>query len=321
MDPKDATDLLLQHRRLIHRLARRFGRAEAEDLANEAFARALCHPAPDGRSAPWLERISRNLGIDAGRRRGRAAANLERAPALTVAAPNPEERLLEAERRSALGVALGEIPSEMRSVLVARYFDDRAYEDVAAAQGITPTTARTRAHRALERLRVALGGLRATFPFAGLGHARAVGVALMPVALTAVVGFPGLVGPTRVAAEAPLVRVEPRAHGHASSELVVPLASSVAALPSLPLPGLRLAHADTTPRRQTTQSGARPPAPEPAHEPKPLHLDFDNEDVVGEIQRPEGDWFGGAPRAAKHESLIEIPRTFAPAIIKSLEEI
>ncbi len=318
MSPKDASDLLLQHRRLIHRLARRFGSAEAEDLAAEAFARALRHPAPDGRSAPWQERISRNLGIDAARRRGRAAASLERAPALTVTAPNPEERLLEAERRSALGVALGEIPGEMRSVLVARYFEDRAYEEVAAAQGITPTTARTRAHRALERLRVALGALRATFPFAGLGHARAVGVALMPVALTAVVGFPGLVVPTRVAADAPLVRVEPPAHGHASSGLVVPLASSVAALLSPPLPALRLARTDTTtPRHHATPSDARPPAPEP----KPLRLDFDDEDVVGEIQRPDGEWYGGTPRPAKHESLIEIPRTFAPAIMKSLEEI
>ena len=321
MDPKDASDLLLQHRRLIHRLARRFGRAEAEDLASEAFARALRHPAPDGRQAPWLERISRNLGIDAGRRRGRAAASLQRAPLPPASPPNPEERLLDAERRTALGVALGEIPGDMRSVLVARYFDDRAYEDVAAAEGITPTTARTRAHRALERLRLALGGLRATLPFAGLGNARAVGVALMPVALTLAVGLPQVVGPARVAGKAPMVQVGSRHHRRVSPALVVPIVPSVAAVPSLPLPGLRLAQADTTPRRQTTQSGARPPAPEPAPEPKPLHVDFDNDEVVGEIQRPGDIWVGAGPPPAKHESLIEIPRNFAPAILKSLEEI
>ena len=229
--------------------------------------------------------------------------------------------MLDAERRTALDVALGEIPGDMRSVLVARYFDDRAYEDVAAAEGITPTTARTRAHRALERLRLALGGLRATLPFAGLGNARAVGVALMPVALTLAVGLPQVVGPARVAGKAPMVQVGSRHHRRVSPALVVPIVPSVAAVPSLPLPGLRLAQADTTPRRQTTQSGARPPAPEPAPEPKPLHVDFDNDEVVGEIQRPGDIWVGAGPPPAKHESLIEIPRNFAPAILKSLEEI
>src|SRR5262245_22518273 len=91
------TELIQDHRTLTRRYAGRLGRADAEDLASEALARVLHSPPPDGRRAPWLERVLRNLVADRWRRASTRAERLRLAVAPPPAA-TPEERLLEAER-------------------------------------------------------------------------------------------------------------------------------------------------------------------------------------------------------------------------------
>jgi RNA polymerase sigma factor (sigma-70 family) len=142
MDARRGTALLQHHRDLTARLSRRIGRSEAEDLASEAVARGLGRPAPDGRQAPWIERICHNLLVDRLRRRFRreaigaipegGGAGEATAVVLSAAAAaghgdgggaSPEEALLAHERRQALAKALPEIPDELRQAVVARFFE------------------------------------------------------------------------------------------------------------------------------------------------------------------------------------------------------
>jgi RNA polymerase sigma factor (sigma-70 family) len=143
--------LLRHQRRLSARWAARLGRSEAEDLASEAIARGLARPSPDGRTEPWIESIFHHLVVDAGRRRDRRggpAADVtgpavEALPSLAPGA-NPEEALLARERARAVGDALPTMPAELREAVVARFYEERDYDEMAAATGITPTRARLR---------------------------------------------------------------------------------------------------------------------------------------------------------------------------------
>lgn len=72
------------------------------------------------------------------------------------AATDPELRLT-------LLQALGRLPPKDRAVLVLRYWEDRSVEETADAMNVSPAAVRTRATRALARLREQLGGSPAAF--------------------------------------------------------------------------------------------------------------------------------------------------------------
>jgi hypothetical protein len=48
--------------------------------------------------------------------------------------------------------------------------------------------------------------------------------------------------------------------------------------------------------------------------------DFDDDNVEGDLQRPDGELVNSINRA-QHESLIEIRKDFIPEMLKSLEDI
>jgi hypothetical protein len=73
------------------------------------------------------------------------------------------------------------------------------------------------------------------------------------------------------------------------------------------------------------QNAPAPPAkaavtapPRPA---QPLHFKYDDDPVEGELQRPQEDLVHGRARQPRHASLIEIPRTMVPALVKSFEDL
>jgi len=59
--------------------------------------------------------------------------------------------------RLTLLAALAELPQQDRAVLVLRYWEDLGVEETAAALRLTPSAVRSRASRALSRLRTRLG--------------------------------------------------------------------------------------------------------------------------------------------------------------------
>ncbi|MFB8029948.1 MULTISPECIES: SigE family RNA polymerase sigma factor [unclassified Streptomyces] len=60
--------------------------------------------------------------------------------------------------RLALLQALGQLPPKDRAVVVLRYWEDRSIDETADAMNISSSAVRTRASRALVRLRAQLGG-------------------------------------------------------------------------------------------------------------------------------------------------------------------
>jgi hypothetical protein len=60
------------------------------------------------------------------------------------------------------------------------------------------------------------------------------------------------------------------------------------------------------------------PAPPPA---PPLHFKYDDDPVEGELRRAQEDLVHGRARQPRHASLIEIPRTMVPALVKSFEDL
>jgi len=333
----DPVELLDQHRRLTSRLARRYGRFEAEDLASEALARSLRRPARAGAHQPWLERILRNLVVDRARRSGRAAAH---AAALScggdvVTAPTPEEDLLLAERRRAVQAALPAIPSGLREALVGRFYEGRDYQSEAATRGISPATARTRVHRALASLRLSLGRLRLAVPWPQLlgGHSFSATTALLPAALSAALVVPSLaaaplsltgtdVGVVLMAQAAPRGRARPPAVEPFTTTRVEAAPAAVAGSgsgSSPEKPGRNMpARRPLGPQQQ--QEHADPPAPAEGKAAAVMRYDFENDKVEGILARPDGDGVRGDP-VVKHASLIEIRREFVSEIAKMLEDL
>ncbi len=137
--------------RLAYRVAYRIlgDRAEAEDIAQEALARATLrwarlHDRPEG----WVSRVASNLAIDRYRRRRREPA-IQTGPIGIV-----DDRTVE---RSDLVAALRRLSRRQREVVVLRYLADLSEADVAATLGCSVGSVKTHASRGLSAMRRQLG--------------------------------------------------------------------------------------------------------------------------------------------------------------------
>jgi RNA polymerase sigma-70 factor (ECF subfamily) len=74
------------------------------------------------------------------------------------AAPSPEAVLLAAEQRTELLAAVNGLREEERLVIALRYFLDLSEAETAAALGVRPGTVKSRAARALARMRARMEG-------------------------------------------------------------------------------------------------------------------------------------------------------------------
>jgi RNA polymerase sigma-70 factor, ECF subfamily len=130
-------------------------RAQAEDIAQEAFSRALIrwqrlarYDVPEA----WVRRVALRLTIDAARRtrRARLLPSLLAAGLRGAASDrhNPDDPL----EATALSVALMQLPLPQRQVLVLYYLADLPMEDIARDCGISVSTVRNRLGAARHRL-------------------------------------------------------------------------------------------------------------------------------------------------------------------------
>ena len=128
-------------------------RFEAEDVVQDAFARALIrwnrlgsYDLPEA----WVRRISLQIAVDSGRRLRRALRVTAKLSAQRPAQPPPEDSL----GCTDLGRALKQLPLRQREVLVLHYLADLSVEQIAADRGLPPGTVKARlvaARRRLER--------------------------------------------------------------------------------------------------------------------------------------------------------------------------
>ncbi len=157
-------DALLAEREWVGRVARTLahGDAEAEDLEQRAWVRALEHPPAEAPRSPrgWLRTVLRFASIDglrerqARRRHEAAAARPDRADA------DPGDLVARAEILERLVHAVLALEEPYRESILLRYFEDLPPRAIAARQGVPVETVRTRIKRALARLRRDLGGDR-----------------------------------------------------------------------------------------------------------------------------------------------------------------
>ena len=309
MPHPEAERLLIEARALARRHGWWLGKAEAADLAAEAVLRGLEHPPPDGQMRPWLSRIVRNLVID---RQRRLALLHSLPPEVLVepppAPPTPEDVALARERRTAVRRALRRLPRVARRIILTRYWLEpegrrSGRGSAPASSAAAAVTFRTRLHRGLASLRRALGGMYGwALPWRLLPAA--VNPTVVAVALVLAVPAPPP-PPAPATATVHLAQRRPARSHPAPARPTVPVPVPV------PVPA---------PPTATPPSPAPPPAKHPTP-PAPQRFAFDDDEVTGTIQAPDDDPLRGRGRDPRRPSLIEIPGSFVPAVVRSFEDL
>ena len=124
-------------------------RAEAEDCAQEAMARALARwSRVEDHAAAWVARVATNLALDRVRKVERQRRHSLR--------PGVVDDPI-AVRRHDLVQALRSLPARQREAVVLRYIVDLSEHETAQAMSCATGTVKSAAARGLERLRTLLG--------------------------------------------------------------------------------------------------------------------------------------------------------------------
>jgi RNA polymerase sigma-70 factor (ECF subfamily) len=147
---------LIPHATALLRLARRLRHADADDLVQETFARALAArhrytPGSNGRA--WLMRILCNLAISEQRRycrdeRLRARLQVREAEPETIELREPVDEAIATRALQQLA------PAERRLIELADV-DELSYREIASTLSCPIGTVMSRLHRARRRLRSA----------------------------------------------------------------------------------------------------------------------------------------------------------------------
>jgi RNA polymerase sigma-70 factor, ECF subfamily len=130
-------------------------RHDAEDLTAEVFHHALANLARfEWRGVPfavWLYRIAANAITDRGRRTKQKVD-----PSLAENLDQSSWR--EIERRAALFQLVDRLPEDQRSVIVKRFVEQKTVRDIAIEFGRSEGAIKQLQFRALENLRLRVGG-------------------------------------------------------------------------------------------------------------------------------------------------------------------
>jgi RNA polymerase sigma factor (sigma-70 family) len=146
----------LEHAPGLMRLASRLaGSADAEDLVQTAYLRALEHDGEVQRPSSWLRRVllnERNMVVRSASRR------VVRERDVTEPSGDADlERVVQAlELVRLVEDLVGQLDPELRAVVRARYFEGWSSAEIARRDGVPAGTVRWRLKAALDRLRVAL---------------------------------------------------------------------------------------------------------------------------------------------------------------------
>jgi len=159
-------ELVAEHEKTVLRTAWRLVRnvEDARDIAQEAFLRLHQHLStldPDRDPAPWLYRVTVNLGLTAlRRRRRRPEAALDGARGVAeISAGQPEQERLgdAADARRLLASALDRLSDKERAAIVLRDLEGLEMDEVARALGCRRGTVRAHISRGRLKLRQIIG--------------------------------------------------------------------------------------------------------------------------------------------------------------------
>lgn len=158
-------ELVTRHNRSVFNLIARMVRdnATAEELAQDAFVkafRALRTFDPAFKFSSWLLRIAHNTAIDHLRKLSPPMVSIGADEAgrdigdvlVDQRERTPFERAEHADLSQALEWAIGQLRPEYRRLVVLRYREDEAYEDIASALDLPLGTVKSHLHRARAEL-------------------------------------------------------------------------------------------------------------------------------------------------------------------------
>ncbi|HEX5272884.1 MAG TPA: sigma-70 family RNA polymerase sigma factor [Gemmataceae bacterium] len=149
----------LYQARLRYFLARMVGDDHAaDDLLQEVWFevyRGVARLADPGAFPAWLYRVARRRALAELRKRRPDVASLEGVDP----AEEDEDDDFTAEDAERVHAALDRLPPEQREVLLLRFFEGMAYEDIAEVIGCPLGTVRSRIHYAKRALRRAMDGV------------------------------------------------------------------------------------------------------------------------------------------------------------------
>ena len=144
-------------------------RAEAEDIAQEAFVtayRSLATWRAEGPFGAWLARIAMRLAIRRAAQRKQVVwldptTTAAEGPGVTssigaVDAVDPAHSVLRSERDAQLRAAVAALDEPYREVVALRFFAERSLAEIAVATDRPLGTVKTHLHRGLARLRQSL---------------------------------------------------------------------------------------------------------------------------------------------------------------------
>jgi len=167
-DPGATRALYEAHKDRVYSVAIHFFKgdaATAADVTQQVFIKVFARLdqfRQESEFTTWLHRVTANACIDE-QRRTRSVLPLE-----GLAASAPELRtegahdagLLRDELAEQVKAAVASLSPKLRIAVLLRYFDDRPYEEIAAALGCSPGTVASRLNRAHQALARRLAHLR-----------------------------------------------------------------------------------------------------------------------------------------------------------------
>ena len=184
-DEQAVRAILQANNRRLFRIARGILRndAEAEDVVQETYVRALTHLEGfrgESSLSTWLSRIAMNEAI--GRLRGkRLSLDLDSLPEdrgeaeiipFPAASSDPEKSMAQRQIQEVVERAIDQLPEPFRLVFITRVMEEMTVEETAELLSIKPETVKTRLHRARALLRQNVEKeigpvIMDAFPFAG----------------------------------------------------------------------------------------------------------------------------------------------------------
>jgi RNA polymerase sigma-70 factor (ECF subfamily) len=147
-------------RRYLDRLV---GPSEAEDVAQEVFAKvsqALPQFRGDSSISTWIYRIATNAAYDRLRSRSfhrEGDVPIDNGAPVHDQSPGAEETLVRGEMNECISGYIARLPASYRSVVILSEHEGLTNQEIAAALGVSIDTVKIRLHRARARLRKELG--------------------------------------------------------------------------------------------------------------------------------------------------------------------
>jgi RNA polymerase sigma-70 factor (ECF subfamily) len=162
--------LVERHQRKVWLVCRQYlGPEAADEATQDSFIKAFRNlQSFDGRAAftTWVTRIAINTCLDTLRRRTRRPTALrvaeregeeEHLERLCDEAASPEERSMQRQAVARLRELEEDLSTRQREVFRLRFYAEMELDDIASALGVHVGTVKTQLHRAVHRLRQALG--------------------------------------------------------------------------------------------------------------------------------------------------------------------